>query len=389
MPNELISMSKVRNLLSLYTEGVNKNAIAERLGLLRNTVKKYIRLFLACDKSLEELDPLSDGALEQMFLDMVPRNEIEDDPRHSALRSFFPEMAKALKRKGVTKQQQWGRYRELNPDGYGLSQFKHYYLLWHKANNPVMHIEHKAGDKMYVDYAGKKLKMVDPSTGEIVELEVFVSVLGASQLFFVEAWMNQQTEDFISACEQALHYYGGSPLAIVPDNLKSAVIRSSRYEPVLNDAFRDFASHYTMAVLPAGPYEPTHKALVEGALKIIYRAIYQKIHSGVFSSLETINKAIREALDDIGLLPLDSYSRATLMKIIEDRHGKRSTIIASQLPVQQWYDIIGEATVADAILDRLVHDAHRIELEGESLRKRKHLEPAEVLKMEEEITYIC
>jgi hypothetical protein len=182
MPNKLISMSKVRSLLRLYTEGVSKNAIAERLGLPRNTVKKYIRLFLACDKSLEELDQLSDGALEQMFLDMVPRKEIDDDPRYSALLSFFPEMAKALKRRGVTKEQQWDRYRELNPDGYGLSQFKHYYLLWHKASNPVMHIEHKAGEKMYVDYAGEKLTMVDPATGELIDLEVFVSVLGGSQL---------------------------------------------------------------------------------------------------------------------------------------------------------------------------------------------------------------
>jgi transposase len=298
MPNRLIKMSKVRSLLRLYTEGVSKTAITERLGLPRNTVKKYIRLFLACDKTLEELDQMSDGNLEQMFLEMVPRNELEDDPKYGALLSFFPQMERALKRKGVTKQQLWGRYRELHPDGYGLSQFKHYYLLWHKASNPVMHIEHKAGDKMYVDYAGEKLKMVDPATGEIIDLEVFVSVLGGSQLFYVEASMSQQTEDFITSCEHALHYYGGSPLAIVTDNLKAAVTRSNRYEPVINDAFRDFACHYTMAVLPAQPYKPTHKALVEGAVRIIYRAIYERIRPGVFTSLESVNKAIREALDD-------------------------------------------------------------------------------------------
>jgi transposase len=188
-----------------------------------------------------------------MFLDMVPRNKMEEDPKYRTLLSFFPEMEKALKRKGVTKEHLWSLYRELNPDGYGLSQFKHYYLLWHNASNPVMQIEHKAGDKMYVDNAGEKLKMVDPATGEIINLEVFVSVLEGSQLLYVEASMSQQTEDFISSCEHALQYYGGSPLANVTDNLKSAVIRSSRYELVLNDAFRDFASHYTMAVLPAGP----------------------------------------------------------------------------------------------------------------------------------------
>lgn len=290
-------MSKVRNLLRLYTEGVSKTSISERMGLPRNTVKKYIRLFLACGKTLEELNQMNDGELEQFFLDLVPRSYLDDDPKYKALKSIFPDMEKALKKKGVTKDILWKQYKELNPDGYGLSQFKHHYLLWQKANNPVMHIEHKAGEKMYVDYAGEKLKMVEPETGEIIELEVFVAVLGGSQLTYVEASRSQQTEDFINSCEDALQYFGGSPLAIVTDNLKAAVIKSNRYEPSLNDAFRDFASHYTMAVLPAGPYKPTHKALVEGAVKIIYRAIYGAVHSGVYTSLENINKTIMDALE--------------------------------------------------------------------------------------------
>lgn len=319
MPNKLISMSKVKTLLRLYTEGVSKTSISERLGLPRNTVKKYIRLFLACGRSLEELHQLNDGALEQMFLEMVPRSELDDDPKYKALISFYPGMEKALKRKGATKEQLWKRYRELYPDGYGLTQFKHYYLRWRKVNNPVMHIEHKAGEKMYVDYAGEKLKMIDPTTGEVIDLEVFVAVLGGSQLTYVEAAHSQQTEDFISACENALYYYGGSPAAIVTDNLKAAVIKSNRYEPVINDAFRDFASHYTMAVLPAGPYKPTHKALVEGTVKIIYRAIYEQIRSGVFTSLESINRAILQALNAFNHRPMSGrpYSRRQMFEETE------------------------------------------------------------------------
>ncbi len=311
MSNKLIIMSKVRNLLRLYTECVSKQSISERTGLPRNTVKKYIRLFLACNRSLEELGLMSDGELEQMFLEMVPRSYIEDDPKYKAAHEFFPEMEKAIKRKDVTKAQMWQRYREKNPDGYGLSQFKSYYLLWHRARNPVAHIEHKAGAKMFVDYAGDKLDIVDTNTGEIIPLEVFVAILGGSQLTYVEASMSQQTEDFISSCENALDYFGGSPLAIVTDNLKAAVIKSSRYEPVINDAFRDFASHYTMAVLPAGPYKPTHKALVEGAVKIIYKTIYGEVRSGVYTSLNTINKAIRIALDAHNERPMSArpYSR--------------------------------------------------------------------------------
>jgi len=290
-------MSKVRNLLRLYTEGVSKTAISERLSLPRNTVKKYIRLFLACNKPLEELNFMSDGELEQFFLNMVPRSNIDDDPKYKGLRSFFPVVEKALKKKGATKEQLWKQYKQMHPEGYGVSQFKYYYRMWQKANNPVMHIEHKAGDKMYVDYAGDKLMMVDPKTGEMIALEVFVAVLGGSQLTYVEASRSQQTEEFISSCVNALKYFGGAPLAIVTDNLKAAVIKSNKYEPVLNDAFRDFASHYTMAVLPAGPYKPTHKALVEGAVKIVYRTIYSTVRAGVFSSLESINKAIQEALE--------------------------------------------------------------------------------------------
>jgi hypothetical protein len=181
---------------------------------------------------------------------------------------------------------------------------------------------------MYVDYAGEKLTMVDPATGELIDLEVFVSVLGGSQLLYMEAAMRQKTEDFITTCEHTLYYYGGSPLAIVPDNLKAAVVRSNRYEPVLNDASRDFASHYTMAVVPAGPYKPTHKALVEGAVKIVYRAIYLKIRQGVFSSLESINKAIREAVEEFTNRPLSGrpYSRRIERQLRNARFRYRANL---------------------------------------------------------------
>jgi transposase len=314
-------MSKVKNLLRLYTEGVSKLSIAERTGLPRNTVKKYIRLFLASDMSISKLLSKSDAELELMFIEMVPTKDSDDNPKYRDLEQMFPDIEKALKRKDVTKQLLWARYKEEHPDGYGLSQFKHYYLRWKKSRNPVMHIDHKAGEKMYVDYAGDKLEMVDAKTGEITHLEVFVAVLGGSQLTYVEASMSQQTEDFICSCENALQYFGGSPLVIVSDNLKAAVIKSNRYEPVINDAFKDFASHYTMAVMPAAPYKPTHKALVEGTVKIIYKAIYSIVRTGVYTSLETINKSIREALDAFNKRPMSHrpYSRRELFDDVEAR----------------------------------------------------------------------
>lgn len=290
-------MSKVKSLLRLYTEGVSKTSIAERLSLPRNTVKKYIHCFLASEKSLNELLLMKDGELEQFFMDMTPRHHIEDDQKYKTLAEYFPAIEKALKKRGITKEMLWRKYREEHPDGYGYTQFKVYYARWQKPNTTVMHIEHKAGEKMYVDYAGEKLKIVDEQTGELIDLEVFITILGCSQLIYVEAMYSQTTEDFITGCENALHYYGGAPLGIVTDNLKAAVIKSSKYEPSLNEAFRDFAGHYTMAVLPAGPYKPTHKALVEGAVKIIYREIYSKIPSGILTSLESANALVREHLE--------------------------------------------------------------------------------------------
>jgi len=262
-------MSKVRNIIRLYTEGVSKQSIGERTGLPRNSVKKYIRLFLASGKSLEEVEQMSDTELEQMFLDMAPRYHIEDDPRYQSLEAFFPTMEKALKNRENTKEKLWQQYIVLYPDGYRYSQFKHYYLLWKKVRNPVMHIEHKAGEKMYVDYAGEKLQVLDPELLDIVEVEVFVAILGASQLTYVEASYSQQKEDFINSCENALHYFGGVPNAIVTDNLKSAVTKSNRYEPTLNEAFRDFVSHSAMAALPVTRYKPKPKGLVRGDRKTI------------------------------------------------------------------------------------------------------------------------
>ena len=314
-------MSKVRSIIRLYTEGVSKQSIGERTGLPRNSVKKYIRLFLASGKSPEEIQLMSDTELEQMFLDMVPRNHIENDLRYQSLEAFFPTMEKALKIRGNTKEKLWEQYFEQYPAGYRFSQFKHYYLLWKKVRNPVMHIEHKAGEKMYVDYAGEKLKVLDPETLDITEVEVFVAILGASQLTYVEASYTQQKEDFINSCENALHYFGGVPNAIVTDNLKSAVTKSNRYEPTLNEAFRDFVSYYSMAALPAAPYKPKHKALVEGAVKIIYRSIYSVLKGNVYSCIEVLNGAIREALEAHNNRPLTGrpFSRRQLFEDTE-RH---------------------------------------------------------------------
>ena len=134
-----------------------------------------------------------------------------------------------------------------------------------------------------------KLSIVDVDSGEIKEVEVFAAILGCSQLTYVEAVMSQRKEDFIKACENALHYFGGVPLAIVPDNLHSDVTKSSKYEPVINESFADFAEHDATVVLPARAYRPKDKSLVEGIVKIIYSRIYPFIKQQIRYSLDTLN----------------------------------------------------------------------------------------------------
>jgi transposase len=316
MSNQLILMSKVRTILELYTQGVSKSSITMRTGVARNTVKKYIRDFISLDTSITEVLSLPDRDLEQLF---VSPRKLETQPRYKAMIAFFPYMEKALKQKGMTREKQWEVYLEKHPDGYRRAQFNDYYSRWRKQGKAVMHIEHKAGDKMYVDYAGQKLEYTNFATGEKVPVEVFLSVLGASQLTYIEASMTQKKEDFILSCENAVHYYGGSPQAIVPDNLKSAVTQSSKYEPTLNEMFRDFCYHYHMTALPAGPHRPTHKALVEGMVKIAYRTVYIKVREQTHYSLDSLNKAIREALDDLNnrLMSQRPYSRRMMFDEIE------------------------------------------------------------------------
>jgi len=309
-------MIKIRQILRLHTQGHSKLKIAMQTGVARNTLKKYLAAFTASGLSFEQINVLSDKDLEDMFV------KPEDKPLNEKLQtlfSLFPGIDKELKKKGVTRQMLWQQYRQGNPNGLGLSQFKQYYAQWKAQVNPTMHMEHKAGDKMYIDFAGEKLHYTDPQNGQPQPVEVFVGILGASQLTYVEGVMTQQKEDLIAVCENTLHYYQGVPAAIVPDNLKSAVTQSSKYEPTLNETFADFASHYGTTVLPARAFRPRDKALVENAVRLIYSRIYVKVRAGRYYSLVELNAAIREALEahNNALLSGRNYSRRQLFDEIE------------------------------------------------------------------------
>jgi len=300
----------------MYSQGRSKLSIAEQTGVSRNTAKKYMATYDASGLTFEQINSLNDKELDDFFGTV---KEPSSQDRLLALQRCFPHIDKELKRTGVNRRMLWEAYKKEFPDGFAYTQFCFHLTQWKARVNPVMHQDHKAGDKLYVDFAGVKLSLTDKETGEVTEVEVFVAILGASQLTYVEAVMSQQKEDFIAACENTLHYIGGVPAAIVPDNLKAAVTKSHRYEPTLNEAFADFADHYGTTILPARAYRPRDKALVEGAVKIVYSRIYAPLRKQVYSSLTELNSAILQALEvhNSQLLRGRNYSRRLQFEEIE------------------------------------------------------------------------
>lgn len=330
MANTTLSMSKIRQILRMYDQGRSRQYIALHLDIARNTVKKYLATYDASGLSFKEVNALDDKALEDFF---GKARERERDPsqRMQSLLRCFPHVDKELKRTGMTRKILWEAYKTEFPDGYAYTQFCDYYVSWKGRVNPTMHLDHKVGDKLFVDFAGEKLSYVDRDTGEEVAVEVFVAILAASQLTYVEAVHSQQKEDFISACENTMHYIGGVPQALVPDNLKAAVTKSNRYEPTLNETFLDFANHYGTTILPARAYRPRDKALVEGAVKIMYRRLYIPIRQHTYFSLKSLNTAIRAIVDEHNNQPLKgrNYSRKMQFEEVE-----RQTL--DPLPVQRY-----------------------------------------------------
>ena len=293
MANKPISMSKVRNIIKLYSRGIGKKNIAERLSLSKNTVKTYVKKFLKLGRPINELLDMSDQDLNNLF---NPPTQPNKPMRLEKLQEFFPLMEKKLRRRGTTVGMLYREFKQNNPDTYGETSFYYYYGLWRKKISPSMHIEHKVGDKVYVDYAGEKLSYVDEDTGEVKQAEVFVAILGWSQYAYVEAMKDQTLEEFIAACENALHYFGGVPLAIVPDNLKSAVFKASNYEPQLNMNFKAFGDHYGTTILPTRSRKPKDKAHVENMVKIAYQRIYTQLDEKKILSLKELNAEMHKHL---------------------------------------------------------------------------------------------
>lgn len=318
MANKPISMSKIKQIIRCYCQGIGSKKTHQITGVSRNVIKLYVRRFKFLQLTLEEVETSEDLQLQQLFFPPKTGPVVPDQDRLAELQALLSVITKALRRKGMTLELQWQWYKQKHPDGYGRTQFYTYLTDYQRRSGFTMHLDHKAGEKLFVDFCGDKLSVVDPNSGEVKPVEVFVAILGCSQLTYVEAVWSQKKEDFISCCQRAFEYYGGVPGAVVPDNLKAAVTKSSKYEPVINETFETFAEHYSTVILPARSYKPKDKALVENAVKLVYQRIYTALAEQVFTSLADLNTAILVALEKHNSAPLkQGESRRTLFELEE------------------------------------------------------------------------
>ncbi len=296
MSNRRIAMISIREILRLSQESkLSARQIAKVLNVSRSIVSQYLSDFKTSGLNYQEIINMPDDA----FLDIFEKKKaLSSSPKYQKLSEQFSYFTKELKKTGVTLQILWDEYIRQNPEGYSYPQFCFHFHVWRNTSDISMHIEHKAGDKVFVDYTGKKLKIVDKLTVEEKEVEIFVAILGASQFSYVEATESQKKEDWIKSNENAFQYFGGVTRAVVPDNLKSAITKSDKYEPEINPEYADFARHYGTVILPARSYCARDKALVEDCVKIIYTRIFAPLRNNIFYSLEELNQTIKEKLDN-------------------------------------------------------------------------------------------
>ena len=307
MAAKKVEIMKLKQLLLLKEKGESNRSCERILGIHRNTINSYVRLFRASGLSYTELLNLAEPALQELF----PYKETIDKDRYNTLRGYFNYFGRELKKPGCTREALWREYLQKHPGGYGYSQFNEHYNRWRAKVTGSGKLTHKSGDKIYVDYTGKKLHVIDKQTGEITALEVFVAILPASQYTYVEASRSQKKEDFIKSVNNCLSFFEGVPKTIVTDNLKSAVSKASKYEAVLNKNLRALAIHYKTSINPTRAYSPQDKSLVEGAVKLVYQRIFYPLDKMTFFSIESINKAIREKLTEYNdyLMKLSGSSR--------------------------------------------------------------------------------
>lgn len=303
MPRERLSMRKVKEVLRLkFEQKLNNRAIATSCRLSVGSVHDYLQRAKVAGLSWPFTEDLSDEDLDLRLF-----------PPASSLPSSRPlpdweKIAREVRRKGVTLSLLWEEYRSDYPEGYGYSWFCDLFQEYSGTIDPRMHQVHKAGEKLFVDYAGMTMQVIDRATGEVLVVQIFVATLGASDYTYVEGTFSQCLTDWIGSHVRAFAFFDGVPRIIVPDNLKTGVSTACFYEPDINPTYLDLATHYGVAIIPARVRKPRDKAIVENHVRTVEQRILAPLRDRVFFSLAELNEAVWELLDSLNNRPFQKMS---------------------------------------------------------------------------------
>jgi len=324
------SMRRIKDCLRLhFVLKQNQTQIANTLSISRSTVQDYLQRVAVSGLKWEEIEHLSDEKLEEKFFRI--RQSIR-----SCRDIDFSIIHKELRRTGVTLQLLWEEYRDGNSDGYSYSQYCELYNRWRRRLNVYLRQQHRGGDVVFVDYSGKKPSIVDINTGEIKFMELFVMVWGASNLLYAEAHESQSKMHWSMAHCRAFEYAGCVPHREVLDNVKSGVDRACKYDPDLNRTFQQLSTHYGFVPIPTRPYKPKDKPLVENGVLIVQRWILTRLRNRIFHTLESLNSAIKELLEDANNRQMKKLkcSRRELFEKIEKPNAR--VLPESPYVYQEW-----------------------------------------------------
>jgi transposase len=284
---------KIKEVLRLHALGLSQRQIALSCSVGQATVSEYLKAAGTAGLKWSEIADWDDGRLMQAVTParpaLLPRRH-PPEPDYAGLRHELQT------NKYVTLQLLWEEYRNQHPDGYRYSRFCDLYRAWLRRQEVVLRQEHRAGERLFVDYAGATAAIHNPESGQVWEAAIFVAVLGSSNYTYAEASLSQGLADWIGAHMRAFEFLGGVPEIVTPDNLKSGVTKACRYEPGVNRTYEEMAAHYGVAVVPARPAKPRDKAKAEAGVQVVQRWILAALRKRKFFTLAELNQAIRELL---------------------------------------------------------------------------------------------
>jgi transposase len=290
--------------------GRTHREVAQSLGISSGAVGTTVLRARAAGLEWAQVDALSDETLEaRVYGPPAP-------PTHHRAVPDCAYLHAERRKPGVTLELLHLEYLDQHPDGYRYTQFCEFYRRWLQRRGLSMRQVHRGGEKCFVDYAGQKPRLIEATTGEVIAVELFVAVLGASNYTYAEATRTQQVPDWIASHQRAFQFFGGVPAAVVPDQLKSGVVVPCRYEPGVQRTYADFAQHYGTVILPARPAKPRDKAKIEVAVQVAERWILARLRHQTFFSLATLNTRIAELLTDLNARPMRLY-RASRRELFE------------------------------------------------------------------------